>query len=121
MTNTNLPLLPDEVTKALSNRPFVTVEGIINIRDIGGYPSESYPSRIIKPLHVIRSGETTRITDSGKQQLHALGIRKIFDLRTDIELKTYKSETPDIEGIDIVKTPLQVGGVYPENFNEKYV
>lgn len=117
----NLTLSPDEVEKVLSNHPFVTVEGVINIRDVGGYPSGLYTSRIVKPLSVIRSGEPTRIADSGKQQLRALGIRKIFDLRADVEIKTYQSETPDIEGIDIVRAPIYVFGFHPETFNEKYI
>lgn len=121
MSNTNLTFTPDEVERALSNRPFIIVEGIINIRDIGGYPSGLYPSRIVKPLSVLRSGEPTRVTDSGKQQLRALGIQKIFDLRSDVEIKTYKLETLGIEGIEIVRTPIFVGGFDPENITEKYV
>ncbi|KAF8069862.1 hypothetical protein FPV67DRAFT_988417 [Lyophyllum atratum] len=62
--------------------PFVTVEGVVNVRTLGGYsiPGQA-PRSQLKPLHVFRSGDLSGITDHGKAQLLVLGITTIFDTR----------------------------------------
>ena len=92
------------VKSTLSSPPFVQVEGIFNIRDFGaGYPAATGR---VKPLHLFRSGEPTRISPKGIEQLKALGIKKIFDLRADIEIAKYKTATPEIEGVEIVRASI---------------
>ncbi|KAH7928265.1 hypothetical protein BV22DRAFT_1030920 [Leucogyrophana mollusca] len=88
--------------------PFIVIDGVINFRDVGGYAT-SNPELIVKPHVVFRSGEVTRITEDGKQELRKLGVRKIFDLRTDGEIKDYNTATALMDGIEIVRAPV-VGG-----------
>ncbi|KAG6916110.1 hypothetical protein DXG01_008384 [Tephrocybe rancida] len=88
----------------LSSPPFVVVPGVINIRALGGASSLS-PQTRIKPLHVFRSGELTRVDERGQSALRELGITTVFDLRSDGEIKRYESTTPDIPGIQVVRAP----------------
>lgn len=93
------------VQTILSSPPFVVVEGVINIRDVGGYPT-SNPDLFVKSSSVFRSGEPSRITDHGKEQLHSLKIVKIFDMRSDSEIVAYKTQPPAIEGVELVRVPI---------------
>ncbi|KAJ7286862.1 protein-tyrosine phosphatase-like protein [Mycena rebaudengoi] len=65
----------------LSSAPFVVVDGVFNIRAIGGYKAND-PTYVVKPGVAFRSGEISGITETGKEQLLALGIHRVFDLRT---------------------------------------
>lgn len=88
-----------------SSPPFVEVEGIFNIRSIGGYKTKD-SAHLVKPGLLFRSGETSGITEAGKQQLIALGIRRVFDLRTQLEISSYKTAAPDIPGVEFVRVPV---------------
>jgi hypothetical protein len=104
------PLPPDELQKILSTPPFVVVEGVMNIRTIAT-PDSHYtidhpdPNCIVKPFHVFRSAELSHITDTGKDQLRAFGIKKVFDLRSDYEIAKFDSPVPNIEGVEFVRVP----------------
>lgn len=56
----------------------------------------------------MRSGETNHIAATGTSQLAALGITKIFDLRSPIESKKSTSAPLRIDGIDVVNVPALV-------------
>ncbi|KAJ6593167.1 protein-tyrosine phosphatase-like protein [Mycena capillaripes] len=88
----------------LSSPPFVVVEGVINVRTIGGYKTD--PSHIVNPKLVFRSGEISSITETGKEQFLALGIRRVFDLRTNLEINSYKTASPEIPGVEFVRAPV---------------
>ena len=91
----------------LLSSPWINIEGVINMRDLGGYKCTASPddskSPIVKPLTIFRSGEPSRITERGRQQLRALGVTTLFDLRNDGEVVEYKSEVPALEGVEIIK------------------
>lgn len=87
--------------------PFVKVEGVINIRDFGGLPTNDDNSKI-RGGFLFRSGELTRITDSGKSTLRNLGVKKIFDLRGEAEIATYNSATSMIDDIEVVPVSFPV-------------
>ncbi|KAJ7350863.1 protein-tyrosine phosphatase-like protein [Mycena albidolilacea] len=89
---------------ALSSPPFVAVEGVINVRTIGGYRTDA--SHIVNPKLVFRSGEVSGITETGKQQLVALGIHRVFDMRTNLEINSYKTPSPNIPGVEFVPVPV---------------
>ena len=55
---------PEYVKQRLSQPPFVTVPGVVNVRDLGSYPT-SYPGMITKPRFLFRSGEVSAITEEG--------------------------------------------------------
>ncbi|KAJ7252412.1 protein-tyrosine phosphatase-like protein [Mycena haematopus] len=88
----------------LLSPPFVIIEGVINVRTIGGYKTGA--SHLVNPKLVFRSGEVPGITETGKQQLLALGIRRVFDMRTNLEIDNYKTTTPDIPGAELVRVPV---------------
>ncbi len=101
---------PQLVASKLSAPPFVSIQGIPNARDFGAnYPS-SLPSSSgpfsIKSGYLFRSGEPSRITLKGVEQLHALGIRKIFDLRSEIEVAKYGSVPEKLGDVDIVRAAI---------------
>jgi hypothetical protein len=101
--------------------PFVDIEGIINVRSVGDYPVASSGLLLRSPV-LFRSGEPSSITPRGKCQLIALGIRRVFDLRSDIEIDGYKTSTPTIEGIEIVRAPVSQTQAYdPISFAPRYV
>ncbi|KDQ17048.1 hypothetical protein BOTBODRAFT_30437 [Botryobasidium botryosum FD-172 SS1] len=100
------PVDPEQVLLQLSTHPFVSIEGVFNVRDLGGYPSTTHPDHITKSSRVFRAGEISRITDAGKAQLRALGITKIFDLRSDAEIKKFGTTLPSIDGVEIVPVPV---------------
>lgn len=87
----------------LSSPPFVTVDGVMNIRTLGGYPAT--PGTITKPMHVFRSAELSGITNTGKEQLQALGIRKVFDIRSAPEITRFNAAVPVVDGVQFVSVP----------------
>jgi len=68
-----LPLEPDYVKSKLASPPFVEVEGVVNIRSLGSYPSQTRSDFITKPNFMFRSGAIGNITESGKKKLYGLG------------------------------------------------
>jgi hypothetical protein len=83
--------------------PFVAVEGVVNIRTIGGYPTSD--GFIVKPNLLYRSGELNRITEAGREQLKDLGIKVAFDFRSAREVAMFQSASPDIPGVTFVRPP----------------
>lgn len=69
------------------------VEGVSNFRDAGGWHlslptfsiSESKQQYYVKPNTIYRCANMTNITTSGLQELSSLGVKIIFDLRSDGE------------------------------------
>ena len=53
------------VRTRLKQPPFVTIDGVLNIRDLGSYPTVADPSLITKPSFMYRSGEVSGITGGG--------------------------------------------------------
>jgi len=99
----------------LAEPPFVQAEGVINLRDAGGQRSNlpSHPNHIVKLRYLYRAGEPSRITPKGIVQLRdELGVRKIFDLRSDVEVKGYKADPLIIEGVGFVQAPVSSAGAY---------
>ncbi|KAI0708050.1 protein-tyrosine phosphatase-like protein [Earliella scabrosa] len=102
---------PQIVAATLAAPPFVSVDGICNIRDFGAsyassVSSSNGASAHIKPLHLFRSAEPSRITEKGIEQLKALGIRKVFDLRVEDEIARYGTAMRDVEGVQFVRVPV---------------
>ncbi|KAF7362496.1 TYR-PHOSPHATASE-2 domain-containing protein [Mycena venus] len=91
--------------------PFVVIEGVINTRSVGGFPT-STQSNIVKPIVLFRSADPSRITSKGKEQLLALGVRRVFDFRADDEIASYKSTTPVIPGVEFLRAPVSESRVF---------
>ena len=72
------------------------VDGVKNVRDAGGLPiGQSTRSR---SGLLFRAGSLSGVTAKGTQDLKALGIRHVFDLRDPKEAAT--SGLPDLAGMD---------------------
>ncbi|KAJ7496580.1 protein-tyrosine phosphatase-like protein [Mycena latifolia] len=85
--------------------PFISVEGLINVRSVGGFAT-STQSDIVKPIVLFRSADPSRITAKGKEQLLALGVRRVFDFRADDEIASYKSTAPVVPGVEFLRAPV---------------
>ncbi|KAH9850816.1 protein-tyrosine phosphatase-like protein [Lenzites betulinus] len=99
------PLDPDYVAEQLSRPPFVSVDGVVNVRDLGPYPT-SHPGLVTKPGTAYRSGEVSHITPEGMQKLKDLGVTTIYDLRSDTEMVRYGTPIPAVDGIEVVHIPV---------------
>ncbi|TBU53422.1 hypothetical protein BD310DRAFT_830224 [Dichomitus squalens] len=99
------PTVDSELLQStLSAPPFVIVEGIFNIRDFGAGYATSLGDARVKPLFLFRSGEPSGITPKGIEQFKSYGIKKVFDLRADVEIRKYNTVMPQIEGVEIVRS-----------------
>lgn len=115
-----LPTITELDRQILSSPPFVHVEGVINIRALGGYRITD--SHFVKPSIIFRSGDPSKITADGKEQLRALGVTKFFDLRDESEIVNYGSRMPAIDGIEFVRVPIPAhGGTDAESMRDRSV
>lgn len=64
--------------------PFVNVDGVLMFRDIGGYQTSDGLS--IRKGLMFRSGDPSSMTGDGCDSFKKLGIGKVFDLRSHIEI-----------------------------------
>ncbi|KAI1796151.1 protein-tyrosine phosphatase-like protein [Ganoderma leucocontextum] len=100
------PLDPAYVADQLSRPPFVSIPGVVNVRDLGSYPTDQ-PGFVTKPRLVYRSGEISYITPEGIQQLRdVLGISIVYDLRSDTEMRKYDTPIPEMEGVQVIHVPV---------------
>jgi len=113
MLNSLDPLDPVWVQEQLSNYPFVKIDGVTNVRTLGSYPVKKKTTdgkeeivAMTRPNQLFRSAEISGITQEGKAQLSDLGIRKIFDLRSDTEIEKYKTPVPSIDGVEVIRIPV---------------
>ncbi|KAG6854350.1 hypothetical protein C0991_007855 [Blastosporella zonata] len=115
------PLDPAHVAQLLSKPPFVVIDGVINVRDLGSYPSETYPGQVTRPGYLYRSAELAGISEEGQRQLKALNVAKIFDLRSDTEIRKYNTPQPVIDGVEFVHSPVFQTEDYSPEMMAKYV
>lgn len=93
---------------------------IPNFRDIGGHPTRD--GGRIRTGHVYRSVELSRIGDAGAAGLAALGIRVVYDLRTDGEREMAPDRLPhgaqlvvvDVLADDVGSSPAAIGPVFED-------
>ncbi|KAF5388337.1 hypothetical protein D9615_000639 [Tricholomella constricta] len=115
------PLDAAYVADVLSRPPFVTIDGVINVRDLGSYLSETSPGDITRPRFLFRSAELSGITKEGEHQLKTLGIATVFDLRSDTEIHKYNTPQPAIDGVEIIRAPVfQTEDYSPEMMAKRY-
>ncbi len=73
----------------------IPVNGTYNFRDVGGYRAEGGFTRSGK---LFRSDGLHSLGDEGKQQLRALGVSVVIDLRDDAEEEAFPD---DLSGLDV--------------------
>jgi len=121
--------MASEESSILNSFPFYIIDGVPNFREIGGYQAKASSPSTVRKGRVFRSGELTYIKPSGAKALQRLGIRKVFDLRADVEIKDFnagpvdlKSVGIDVERIGIPEWPeAEELGKMLDYFNEKPV
>jgi protein tyrosine/serine phosphatase len=100
-TDVQIPVPPEKLMAALGSPPFIYVPGTFNTRDLGLIPSSAPPK--FRSGFAYRSGMLAGLTDDGKALVAGkLGIKKIFDLRSQEEHA--QGPDPDIDGISNVWT-----------------
>jgi len=67
--------------------PFITVAGIPNFRDLGGYPISASKHHSIRREVIYRCGEPSAVTKDGIITMQSLGITHIYDLRSNTEIE----------------------------------
>lgn len=66
----------------LPTPPFITVPGLPNFRDAGGYPLAQQPDKMVRTGVLFRSSEPSQVTAEGIAIMTAtLGIKTVYDLR----------------------------------------
>ncbi|KAI0384562.1 tyrosine phosphatase family-domain-containing protein [Hypomontagnella monticulosa] len=77
----------------LPSPPFIPVPGLPNFRDVGGYPvsasdlESGAKPKVVRRGLVFRSSEPSKVTDDGVSKLQGLGIERVFDLRSAVEIE----------------------------------
>ena len=61
---------PAYVAQRLASPPFVSIEGVVNVRDLGSYSTDR-PGYITRPGFIYRSGEVSYITEEGRPSITA--------------------------------------------------
>ncbi|KAI1639923.1 tyrosine phosphatase [Biscogniauxia mediterranea] len=79
---------------SLPTPPFIEVLGVVNFRDIGGYPIASQPGKVVRQGLIFRSGNPSEVWEAGIAKLQELGIRRVYDLRSIPEIESLGSRTP---------------------------
>lgn len=82
---------------SLPSPPFIDVAGIANFRDIGGYPTSGDKQQSIRRNLVFRSADPSKVSPSGLSTLHSLGVKRVFDLRSEPEIQRQGPEWKDVE------------------------
>jgi len=59
--------------------------------------------------------------NSGKHKVKELGVTKVFDLRSDTEIRKYNTPQPHIDGVEVIHTPVfQTADYSPEMMAKRY-
>jgi protein-tyrosine phosphatase len=82
------------------------VTGTLNFRDLGGYPAGA--GHRVRWGRVFRSDNFAEVPADAWRQLHAMGLREVFDLRHPAERERSPSVIPD--DLDIATSVLAIGG-----------
>jgi Tyrosine phosphatase family len=109
-------------TPPLPTPPFIAIEGIDNFRDLGGYPT-SNPTIFVRRNFIFRCAHPGNATEDGQEQLRALGITTLYDLRSEPEIEKNLAITPniDIKGVERKFTPVFANTDYsPEKVAVRY-
>ena len=61
----------------------IDLEGVLNFRDLGGYKAAD--GRLVRKGQIFRSAELSGLTDADLAAVEALGIKAVFDLRSNEE------------------------------------
>lgn len=83
--------IPTRSASDLPSPPFITVAGIPNFRDLGGYPVAASADHSVRREVIYRCGEPSQVTEHGITTMNNLGVTHIYDLRSIPEIERNKS------------------------------
>lgn len=102
MTTTTQPPLPSP--------PFISIPGIQNFRDTGGYPLASDPRKVVRRGVLYRAAEPSQVTPEGITRMSSsgLGIKYVYDLRSVREFEKEGNVRPPTtwEGSERIFAPV---------------
>ncbi|KAK0643078.1 protein-tyrosine phosphatase-like protein [Cercophora newfieldiana] len=96
-TDVTLPIPKETVYAVLASPPFVYIPGTFNTRDLGLLPVPS-GSPSIRPGFAFRTASLEGLAPEGHDAIRALGIKRVFDLRSMKEHRT--KPDPVVEGVE---------------------
>lgn len=107
----------------------VALEGIFNLRDLGGY--ETVDGRVVRNGCLFRSDELHALTESDLEVVASLGIRVLFDLRNETErtlkpnpvidgVEVYERDAPPAEGASLSLEDQIATGITPQRDDEEF-
>jgi protein-tyrosine phosphatase len=95
----------------------IELAGLLNLRDVGGYPVAG--GRSVRWRTLFRSDALHRLDPAGVAAVTGLGLRTVVDLRTQLEADYAPSPVsgrvahiPVLTGGDFQGVPLELGGLY---------
>lgn len=94
--------MPD-VSQAGPDRA-IAFEAVFNFRDLGGYPTSD--GRTTRWRRLFRADGLNRLRDHEGEQVQALGIRTVIDLRTPDEVASHGRFPPAVAPVDYRHLPL---------------
>ncbi|MEK4231033.1 tyrosine-protein phosphatase [Solibacillus sp. FSL H8-0538] len=84
-----------------STERVIALDGVLNFRDMGGYPTQD--GRKVRNGLFFRSASLTKMTEEDRRKVQSLGIRTIFDYRDEHEATN--NPDPAIEGVQNIRVP----------------
>ena len=108
----------------------LTLEGVPNVRDLGGYLAAS--GKVTKHRRFIRAGVLSGLTQSGTSALARLGVHCVVDLRSGREARIQPSAVQDDERfvrhhlpmLDYIYSSVSGGvepDVFPDSLEQLYI
>ncbi len=82
----------------------VPVSGTLNFRDVGGYAAED--GRRVKRGVLFRSDELAHLSRSGRETVAELGLRRVYDLRSEPERQKEPDRLPKRNNIELFELPV---------------
>ncbi|KFY11343.1 hypothetical protein V492_04522 [Pseudogymnoascus sp. VKM F-4246] len=112
-------------TSTLPSPPFIQVEGLPNLRDLGGYPVPGSQKSIRRGVVYRAGAPSNRIDEEGKKTMKALGITHVYDLRSNPEIEKAeaagKGGVVEFEGSERVFAPVFTDVDYsPQNLMVRF-
>lgn len=100
----------------------ILVDGVFNVRSLGGYTSSLAPNTITRHGRIYRAGHLRDITPNGLIKLLELGISTIIDLTNSGETKALFTDEPGNSGAQckVLNLPLAKNAFSVKGLSEKY-
>lgn len=89
-------------TPVLQGEPFLPVQGIVNARDLGGYPGAD--GRTVKAGMLLRAASLADAKDADLEYLASLPVKEVIDFRLDFELKGREDRM--VPGAQYIRLPV---------------